>query len=177
VRGHPLISHVFATLAEARRRGVVTTAHVVVAPEDSGVRTLADASGIAVIVNPEPDQGLSGSLRRGLAGLGPDPRAALVLLGDQPLVRAEVIEALVAAWRAGRGTVVRPRYAQSPSTPGHPVLLDRTVWPLAQRIEGDVGLASVLPAGAAAVVQLDVPGANPDIDTPADLLTLNGPSS
>jgi hypothetical protein len=45
------------------------------------------------------------------------------------------------------------------------VLLDRCVWPLCRRAVGDSGLAGLLPTAAI----IDVPGANPDIDTPADL--------
>ena len=52
--------------------------------------------------NPDPDAGLSSSLRVGLESLGPASEAALILLGDQPLVRVEVIERLLAAVRVRR---------------------------------------------------------------------------
>jgi CTP:molybdopterin cytidylyltransferase MocA len=91
------------------------------------------------------------------------------LLGDQPGVTAETIGALVDAWREGAGPVVRPRYAASPDVPGHPLLLDRAAWPLAASLEGDAGFAPLLASGRLAVTYVDRPGANPDIDTPADL--------
>jgi CTP:molybdopterin cytidylyltransferase MocA len=128
-------------------------------------------------LNDAPDRGLSGSLRRGLAALGADAGAAIVLLADQPLVRQDVVAALVGGWRAGLGVVLRPRYAGAPDEPGHPVLLDRVVWPLAAALEGDRGLGSLFPPGAAGVALIDVAGRNPDVDTPDDLTTLEGSSS
>jgi CTP:molybdopterin cytidylyltransferase MocA len=80
-------------------------------------------------------------------------------------VEVETMRRLIACWRAGGGPVVRPRYQDQPDTPGHPVLLDRRVWPLCRRATGDTGLAGLLPAATF----IDVPNANPDIDTPADL--------
>lgn len=110
-------------------------------------------------------------------GTRPDAGAAIILLGDQPLVRGDVVAALVTAWRGGNGTFIRPRYADAPGQPGHPVLLDRSLWPLAQRLHGDDGFGTLLASGAAGRVLIDVAGRNPDVDTPADLDTLQGLSS
>jgi molybdenum cofactor cytidylyltransferase len=167
---------VLDTLARARAAEILDGA-LVVAANDTGVADLAASAGVETIVNPAPDQGLSGSLRCGLAALGPDTGAAVILLGDQPLVRLDVLGALVAAWREGRGSVVRPRYAEAAGEPGHPVLLDRSVWPLADRLQGDAGFGALLQPGSAGVALIDVAGRNPDVDTPADLDTLQGPSS
>ena len=60
---------------------------------------------------------------------------------------------------------------------GHPVLLDRSVWPLADRLRGDAGFGALRPPGSAGVALIDVAGRNPDVDTPADLDTLQGSSS
>jgi CTP:molybdopterin cytidylyltransferase MocA len=53
--------------------------------------------------------------------------------------------------------------------PGHPVLLDRRVWPLVRTLEGDAGLAPLLRGGRVKLQLVDVPGRNPDIDTRAEL--------
>jgi CTP:molybdopterin cytidylyltransferase MocA len=116
---------------------------------------------------------LATSLRRGLAALAeftaPPADGAVIVLADQPGLRAEVIARLVDAWRrTGRST--RPRYLAAPAEPGHPVLLDRAVWHLAERLVGDTGLGDLLRGEA--VASIDVAGANPDVDTPADLQQL-----
>jgi CTP:molybdopterin cytidylyltransferase MocA len=55
------------------------------------------------------------------------------------------------------------------------VLLDRALWPLARDLTGDRGLGELLGSRPEAVSLVDVPGANPDVDTPADLRQLEEP--
>ncbi|MBA3344527.1 MAG: NTP transferase domain-containing protein [Gemmatimonadales bacterium] len=173
LRARPLLAYVLDVVDTARRSGLVLQAYAVVAVGDAGVEALVREARIVPIVNPEPERGLSSSLWCGLAALETEPAgriaAALVLLGDQPLVRVEVARTLIEGWRSGRGTVLRPRYADAPEMPGHPVLLDRSVWPLARHAHGDAGLGGALPPGSDAVTLLDVPGHNPDVDTVDDL--------
>ena len=119
---------------------------------------------------------MSTSLQRGLWALSlpaviPEAAAALIVLADQPLLRREVIRALVSDWREHRRSV-RPRYATAPDAPGHPVLLARSDWPLAQEALGDAGVGALLAAVPGGVRLIDVAGANPDIDTPEDLFHL-----
>lgn len=177
LRGRPVLAHVLDTVARARAAGIVSRARVVIAKGDTEVTALATSAGVETIVNQAPDRGLSSSLRCGLAALGSDTGAVVILLGDQPLVRLEVLEQLVAAWLDGRGSLIRPRYADAPAQPGHPVVLDRSVWPLAGRLQDDAGFGALLPPGSAGVALIDVAGRNPDVDTPTDLDILQGPSA
>jgi molybdenum cofactor cytidylyltransferase len=176
LRGRPLVAYALDVAGRARAAGLLTDLQVVVAPGDEAVAALARNVGAAAVVNETPERGLSSSLRCGLAALG-DAGAAIVLLGDQPLVRLDVLAVLVAAWHERLGILIRPRYAEGAGEPGHPVLLDRSVWPLADRLEGDAGLGTLLPTGAAGVALIDVAGRNPDVDTPADLHSLEGSAS
>ena len=171
-RGRALISHVLDVAGASRRRGVLANTCVVVAAGNEVVAVLARESGATVALNPDPALGLSSSLRIGLAAMPREVDAALLLLGDQPLVRLDVIDALVQSWLTGTSDLVRPRYAGSSNTPGHPVLIGRDAWPLAGRLEGEAGFSALFAPGAAAVTLIDVPGDNPDVDTPADLLSL-----
>jgi molybdenum cofactor cytidylyltransferase len=169
LRGRPLAAYALDVAGRARAAGLLGDLRAVVAAGDEEVAALARAAGARTIVNEMPERGLSSSLRAGLAALG-DAGAALVLLADQPLVRLEVLAVLVAAWHEHLGVLIRPRYAAKPLEPGHPVLLDRSVWPLAQQLEGDAGLGRLLlPVGAPGVALIDVAGSNPDVDTPTDL--------
>jgi molybdenum cofactor cytidylyltransferase len=177
LRGRPLLTHVLDTVVRARASGIVADGRIVLGAGDAELATLAASAGVQQVVNEAADRGLSSSLQCALAALGPDADAAMVLLGDQPLVRLDVLAALVGAWREGRGVVVRPRYAEAPDLPGHPVLLARAVWPLALELKGDAGLGAVFPHGAAGLALIDVAGRNPDVDTPADLDALQGTSS
>lgn len=182
----PLVAYAANAIVAARDAGWLAGGVAVTPPGEAELSELLSTQGFRVVQNPEPAAGLAHSLWLGLVGLSapdvrPPPGAALVFLADQPLVRLDVVAALVAAWRedvtddAGGGArVVRPRYAGSPLTPGHPVLVDRALWCLAQDIEGDVGLGAVL-AGRPELVRLvDVGGENPDVDTLADLDAVRG---
>jgi len=176
LHGRPLVAHALDAACRARAAGLVGPARVVVAAGDEAVPALARAAAIEVVVNDAPGRGLSGSLRLGLAGLGDEVGAAIILLGDQPLVRDDVLGRLIAAWRAGRGTLVRPRYAEAPDEPGHPVLASRSLWPLADRLEGEAGFGALFRPGSPEVALIDAAGRNPDVDTPADLHMLEGSS-
>ncbi len=171
-RGKPLVTHTLGVASDARALGLLSIIHVVTAAGNADLAELARESGAEIVENPDPSRGLSSSLRLGLTTMPRDAGAALILLGDQPLVRLDVIEAIVRTWRDRGADTVRPRYAESPEVPGHPVLLDRSTWPLADRLEGDSGLAGLLESRTLPVTVVDVPGWNPDVDTPADLLSL-----
>jgi molybdenum cofactor cytidylyltransferase len=123
------------------------------------------------VLNSAPARGLSYSLQLGLTALEEtDAAAALILLGDQPLVRLDVVDALISAWYSGGEAIVRSRYAANAYVPGHPVLVARSVWPLIREVNGDAGFASF--GSRVGETLVDVPGHNPDIDTLSDLQAL-----
>jgi molybdenum cofactor cytidylyltransferase len=170
--GCALVSHVLDAALAGQAHGLLASTYVVAATGDGAMADLARRAGTMLVSNPDPSRGLSSSLKLGLAALPETLDAVLVLLGDQPMVRLEVIESLIDTWREEEARVVRPRYARSPETPGHPVLLSRPVWSLAGGLEGDVGFGDQFSPGAPDVRVVDVPGDNPDVNTPADLLAL-----
>ena len=181
-RGRPLLSHVLDVVRAAYERGILKGGCAIIAADDQDSRALVEKAGLEPVLNDDPSQGLSRSLQLGLAALErrkagePYAGAALVFLADQPLVRLDVVEGLVNAWRAGDAGIFRPRYGARPDTPGHPVLLNRSVWHLVHQLDGDHGFASLAEHESVRVVTLDVSGDNPDIDTPADLQALEEPT-
>ena len=74
---------------------------------------------------PEWERGPGASLRCGLAVLGEDVEAAVVILGDGPDLDPNAIDRVVDAWRSGAGDRVAATYG---GVRLHPVLLDRSVW-------------------------------------------------
>ncbi len=174
VGGAPLIGRVLAALEESRRHADIAGTVLVIRAGDHPLAALAGKGVELLELPPAAPAELATSLRAGLASLQtqsrlPTAAAALLCLADQPGLRPEVIGALVAAWRQGAAPVVRPRYAEAPEVPGHPVLIDRSLWTLSAEATGDEGLGPVLARRPGLVRTLDVPGRNPDIDTPADL--------
>ncbi|HWH36646.1 MAG TPA: nucleotidyltransferase family protein [Candidatus Limnocylindrales bacterium] len=163
-RGRPVLQHVLDAAADAGLQPVV----IVLA----GARTSLDWRGARPVINPGPRRGLSSSLAVGLDALAEEAagKRVLVLLGDQPLIAVEVIGRLVALPVEPARPVVVPRYADG--RPGNPVLLEPAAWPIARMLTGDAGMSQLFEARPNLVRYLDVVGANPDIDTPADLAAL-----
>jgi molybdenum cofactor cytidylyltransferase len=170
--GRPLLSHVLEVVKAGCECGILGGGCVVVKSDDDRARTLSTDARLDPILNDAAQLGMSHSVRLGLAALETraDAGAALIFLGDQPLVRIEVVQALNTAWEEGAGSIVRPRYQDRPDVPGHPALLDRSTWPLARQLQGDRGFKRLLTSTS--VFTVDVPGVNPDVDSRADLNAL-----
>lgn len=166
IDGAPILAHV---LAAARGAGL---APILVVLDPAGARS-APALGVRsdeLVVNPEPARGLSSSLRLGLAAAGaaaPRVDAAVVLLGDQPLVRPATIRALVAALDGAAAEIAVPVYGGAGGQ--NPVALRRVAFALAEEADGDRGLGPLLAARPELARRVPIESANPDIDTRADL--------
>lgn len=119
--------------------------------------------GAQVVVAPDWADGMSASLRAGLAALDAD--ACVVALVDQPLVGAQAVRRLVAAADTAEAAVATYGGAQR-----NPVLLGRSVWPELD-LAGDTGARDWLRAHPDRVVLVpcDDTGSPFDIDTPEEL--------
>jgi molybdenum cofactor cytidylyltransferase len=175
-RGQPLLWHVLNAVAAGCQRELLGGGVVVVGEADGEAHRLCQAFGLEAVLNQSPHLGLAHSIQLGLAALerlNPNEAgAAVIFLADQPLVRLEVVNALIAAWRETGGSIIRPRYRRSPSIPGHPAVLDRSIWYLAGQLSADRSFAALLDSRSTPTITIDVPGDNPDVDTRSDLLAL-----
>lgn len=128
---------------------------------------------VRTVRNDDWRTGMGSSLRAALHALadpdaGPDVGAAVVALADQPLVGAEAVSRLIAAYRAGAGVAV----AAYDGRPRNPVLLARQHWPeVIAMATGDQGARAFLRArpDLLTLVECGDTGRPDDIDTPADL--------
>jgi molybdenum cofactor cytidylyltransferase len=162
--GRPIVGHVVDGARAAGLQPIV----VVVPP--TGELDDVDLGVVRRVINETPQEGLSSSVRLGLHELELDGEvsAAVILPGDQPLVRPEVIQALLAAADEIPATpFVVPRYAADGAP--NPILARRSIWRLADELAGDRGFGPVLATHPELVQFVSVPGSNPDIDTHADL--------
>jgi molybdenum cofactor cytidylyltransferase len=121
--------------------------------------------------NPSYAEGLSTSLKAGFRALPARAEAAIVLLGDMPLVGSGVIDRLVDAWRAsGRPSALVP---MTDGRRSNPVVLSRSLAPEIMALDGDVGAGPLLRRrGDVAEYPLDDPALLRDVDTPAALAGL-----
>jgi molybdenum cofactor cytidylyltransferase len=163
--GKPLVRHAVEAALRSRARPVIAvTGHE---PE----RVAAALAGLDVVCvhNPSYAEGLSTSLKAGLAALPDDVDGAVVLLGDMPRVTAALIDDLIAAFAPAEGAL-----AVVPVRDGHrgnPVLFSRVFFPELQAVTGDVGARGLLGAHGEGVVEMVVSddAAFLDVDTPEAL--------
>ena len=165
--GRPLLDHVLGAIAECGLAGTI----VVIGPGSSDLAAIAVAREAQVIVNPAPGDGLSSSVRVGLGAIeAMDLDGALVVLGDQPRTSAATVRALLGAEVPAGRLIVVPRYRGGGGA--NPALLLRTAWPLAARLEGDRGFGPLIQEHPELVLEVDLPGDNPDVDTRTDLAAI-----
>ena len=145
---------------------------IVVAGARAGeLREACEPYGARVVENPRWSEGMSTSVKAGLASCGPRARAAVISLADQPLVGAEAVERLVEAFEGG----ARAAVATYGGEQRNPALFSRTLWPLLmEELSGDVGARPVLRSRPELVAEVPCDGvADPsDVDTVEDLRRL-----
>lgn len=120
--GQPLIQRQVQALTRA---GVVSV-QVVLGHHGDRIAQALMGQPVTLLRHPDPDQGQTSSLHLGLRALPDATDAVLVALADQPLITAQDICELLAAYRARpTGTqFVRPVVA---GLPGNPVVFEPAV--------------------------------------------------
>jgi molybdenum cofactor cytidylyltransferase len=177
--GKPVLQHVLDTLRTSRIEPVV----VVLGHAAGDVRGAIEWRDEIQVTNRHPERGLLRSVLLGLRRLDETwslPERTLIVLGDQPRLSGEQIDALLAAPGDDNRPFVVARYADGSSA--NPVLLEASGRVIVQqfvihtRKDMDRGLSQLFAAFPDAVRYVDVPGSNPDIDTPDDLELLESGS-
>jgi len=165
-RGKPLIAHVVESLLVSQVDEVV----VVLGNRAEQVMEVLAGYSIRTIINPEFTAGQSTSLKAGLTALSSATRAALFMLGDQPLVNAQTINLLIDRYRLAGG-IVAPYFN---GKRGNPVLFDRDFFKEISFLSGDVGAREIIHRHPESLVKVDVAdsGVVFDVDTWADYYVL-----
>jgi CTP:molybdopterin cytidylyltransferase MocA len=123
----------------------------------AGAYELEGSSRARTVACPDWERGPGASLRCGLAALGAEPEAAVVVLADGPNLSPAAVERVVDDWRSGGGVVA----ASYDGARGHPLVLGRAHWAEIP----DEGLRDA-PVRLVDCSDLGAPG---DVDTPDDL--------
>lgn len=122
---------------------------------------------LETVVNETWPNGMASSIRAGMEYLTThhDTCAVVVMLCDQPLVDAEVINKLVAAYRTTNAPRIAAKYN---GTHGVPALFDQQLYPALLALTGSQGAKNIILAHFAHSTEVPVPQAAFDIDTLAD---------
>jgi molybdenum cofactor cytidylyltransferase len=120
---------------------------------------------VEIAENPDFAEGLSTSVRAGLARVPVDAAAALFLPADQPLAGPELLDRLIAAWRETGGPIVEPFFA---GRRGSPVVLDRSLFAELAALTGDVGGRAVIARHPERVIRVPLDNGTPLLDADSE---------
>ncbi|WP_439577116.1 NTP transferase domain-containing protein [Elioraea sp.] len=148
--GKTMIARVVDNVLASRARPVI----VVTGHEAEAVRAALPGREVVFVHNPDYAQGLSSSLRAGVDALPPDVDAALVCLGDMPLVTAPMLDRLMAAFDPDEGReIVMPTFR---GKQGNPMLWGRRFFAAVRGVTGDVGARHLAGEHAEAVHEVEM---------------------
>jgi molybdenum cofactor cytidylyltransferase len=116
-----------------------------------------------VIQNNHWQQGLGVSIAVGVENIDPRSDGLLILLADQIALATDDLNLLLAAFDGGN--TVSAYYA---GRRGVPALFPRSLYPDLRTLSGDSGAKAVLQRGDINLVEIHLPQAAMDIDTPED---------
>ena len=166
--GTPMIRQVVENVSRSAADPVL----VVVGHDADRVESALSGSDVTVVTNPDYEDGISASIRHGVAALPDDVDGVIICLGDMPEVEAKTIDALVAAFERHGGDRICVPFADGKR--GNPVVWGRRYFNEMRKIEGDVGAKQLLGMFAGQVVDVPVDDMSilTDIDSPSALSAL-----
>jgi molybdenum cofactor cytidylyltransferase len=168
--GKPMVARVVdSVLASGARPILAVTGHMAGEVEEA-----LRGKPVRFVHAADYTDGLSASLKAGIAAVPPDCAAAIVCLGDMPLVTGRIIDRLLAAYNPDEGRlIVLPTFR---GKQGNPMLWDRRFFPEIMEISGDSGARFLLARHMDAVAEVEVgeDAVLRDFDTAESLATLPG---
>lgn len=171
VDGKPMIRHAVDTVREAGADPVI----VVTGHEAERVRAVLDDADVIFVHNDDYAEGLSTSLRTGIAAVPNTCDGALVALGDMPRLQPAHVERLIDAFSPDAGRAICVPTWQGKR--GNPVLWARRFFAEMEQVDGDVGAKHLIGALVELVHEVEMPdsGVLIDVDSPEALAELMRP--
>ena len=159
--GETLIERVVSTAVKSKVDELV----VVLGYEAEKIRERIARLKCKIVVNESYEKGQSESVKTGLSAISGNSEAVMVLPADVALIDAQSINAVIAEYAKSKSPIVIASYRNQS---GHPILLDRALFPEISEIDEDTfGLKAVIKRHRADVKYVDVGTENVliDIDT------------
>jgi molybdenum cofactor cytidylyltransferase len=144
---------------------------VVLGADAELIRNAIDMDLVEIIQNPEWQDGLASSIRRGMKALPASSAAVLIMLCDQPLINDSHLMAILNAWRSEPERIVASQYYLSC---GVPALFPAAYFDRLQTLNGSKGAKPLLVEFDQNLLKIPFPEAELDIDTPSDFERLTG---
>lgn len=164
--GTPMVARAADALLASRARPVI----VVTGHDEARVRAALAGRAVRFVRAEDYADGLSASLRAGLAAVPDGAEGAVVALGDMPLVDGALVDRLLDAFDPEEGrAIVQPAHA---GAGGNPVLWGREFFAQMSALSGDTGAKPLLARHADRLHQVEAgtEAVLRDFDTPESLV-------
>ncbi len=166
--GKPMIAHVADAALASKADGIV----LVTGHEKEGVLKALAGRPMSYAHNPDYADGLSTSIKAGIkaaAELDPPVDAAVILLGDMPLITADLVNRLIDARDPGDDKFICVPVVGKKR--GNPVLWDASFFNDLLNLTGDIGAKTLIAQNSDLVCEVPVDDDAPltDFDTPESL--------
>jgi molybdenum cofactor cytidylyltransferase len=162
IGGRPLVRiAVEEALASQARRVIVVTGH-----QRERVEAALNGLDVERVHNPDFAEGLSTSLKAGIAAVPSDVDGVIVCLADMPQVNAKLMDRLLSAFDPEKGALVIVPTIDGKR--GNPVVWSRRFFPELAALDGDTGARHLIASYPEAVIEVPLSGnaALVDVDTP-----------
>ncbi len=170
IEGRPMVARVAQRLLSSQARPIVAVLGNMADEVDAAIGKLP----LERVRNPDFADGLSTSLKRGIAALPKGLDGVIVCLGDMPMVTGRDLDRLIGAFNPleGRAIVVPVRHGKR----GNPILWSSRFFPEMAVLSGDVGARQLIAehADLVAEIEMDSDAVLVDIDTPEALAEFRG---
>lgn len=167
--GRSLIRRTVEQAEASRAKGI----SVVAGHQHGRIADALHGSRAAVVENADFADGLSSSLKAGIAQVPASASGALILLGDMPGVTGYHFDQMIDAFRQSGGkAIVR---ATHNGKRGNPVLLPRRLFAAVATLQGDTGARHLIEADSGEVIDIELgEAASVDVDTPEAMARAGG---
>ncbi len=148
----------------------IETIHVVIGAnrdliEDS---ILALSFPVELVFNPYFSNGeMTDSIKVGIASIPRDVSAVMIVLGDQPQMKLEVVKGVLDIYQKSGAKIIVPSYQ---FRRGHPWLIERTLWSDLENLNPSFTMRDFLRKHQDEIhyLEVDTPTVLQDLDTPQD---------
>lgn len=162
-RGKTVIGSVLDEASLSRLNKVV----VVLGGDREIIQKQIQSIPVETCFNPDYKQGMLSSIQAGLQNLPEKTDAICLILGDQPQIKAAVIDHLIEAFNKSIHKIVIPVYNKRR---GHPVILSTEYSDEIFTLNPDIGLRELMQRHPGDIFEVDIqaPEILEDLDTPED---------
>ena len=161
VDGETMIEHVVRTATRSTADEII----IVLGYEAQKLKERLAQVDCRLVINDKYEKGQSESVKAGLRAISPDAEAVMILPADVALIDAESINQVANEYRRSKSPIVIASHLHQS---GHPILIDRALFPEVTRInEETLGLKAVIDRHRSEITYVEAGTENVliDIDT------------